>query len=161
MPAQSTLFRNALTRFAAGVTVITARRANRLYGITVSSFTSLSLDPAEILFCLGAHGRAVKGFARGSAFAVHILDDRQKKLAETFAGRGALNWQNIPHQLTSDGVPVLPDVMAVLFCTTRTLHKGGDHRIVIGSVNDILIEEDNTRPLLYSQRSYYALGRKR
>jgi flavin reductase (DIM6/NTAB) family NADH-FMN oxidoreductase RutF len=159
--SSSTLFRNALTRFAAGVTVITAKNRNKIFGVTVSSFTSLSLNPPEILFCLDAQGRAAKGFARDSVFAVHILSDKQKKLAEFFAAKGTTNWQGIAHQLNADGVPVLNDAMAVLFCRTRTIHKGGDHRVVIGSVEDILIEEDNTRPLLYSQRSYYALGRKK
>lgn len=153
------LFRSALSRFATGVTVITTLQRGKPAGITISSFASLSLSPALILFSLGSQARLQDAFTRGTRFAVHILSERQKDMAEHFAHRG----HSLPPaaQFTTDdhGLIILKDCMTVLTCHVTATHPGGDHTVIVGGVDHIAVNEKRKKPLLYSQRHYHGLGR--
>ncbi len=154
-------FRNTLSRFASGVTVMTARHNDQLVGVTISAFTSLSLDPPLVLFCLDKKAATLPVFTPGTAFAAHILHGKQKKIAEHFGRKEPRNWNNIPHHFNEFGVPVLDEHMAVLYCNVAERLAGGDHLIITARVHDAFINDKRPRPLIHTQRAYYYLGRKK
>ncbi len=153
-------FRTALSRFATGVTVVTAMQSGKPVGITISSFTSVSLEPLLILFCLDNKSQLLGGFLKGSAFAVHILSEKQADLARFFASKARHSWHNIPHKISAKDLPILDDVMAALVCKVQSVTAGGDHAIILAQVESLTINEKKRKPLLYTQRHYFRLGRK-
>ncbi|HVY12582.1 MAG TPA: flavin reductase family protein [Alphaproteobacteria bacterium] len=152
-------FRDALSRFASGVTVITAAGAPPS-GVTISAFCALSLNPPLVLFCLDEKSRARKAFKVGVNFAAHILAEDQQHLAHVFSLSGPRHWKKLGADMNGTGAPALKCALAVLQCRVEKMVKGGDHRIIIGRVRKIALNEDKTAPLLHSQRAYYKLGRK-
>lgn len=155
----NSLFREALSRFASGVTVVTAKQGADKVGITIGSFTSLSLHPAQILFCLDERASCLKAFKRGAPFNVHVLSRRQKHLAQLFASARKRDWKEVDHALDDRQVPLLSNCLATLTCHVETWHKGGDHRIIIGAVERIALSEKKQPPLLYHERDYHTARR--
>jgi len=154
MPVEAASFRAALGAFATGVCVVVTRLADgRPTGVTVNSFTSLSLDPPLVLFCLGRGGSALARFAAAPAWSVHVLADHQVELARRFARRSEEAsaqdpWSGIPWREGEDGMPLLPGALARLSCRAERALDGGDHAILIGRV-DALDWRSEGRPLLY------------
>lgn len=141
------------------VTVVTACSAEGApYGITIGSFTSVSLQPPLISFNVSEEANAFERLVSAERFAVHMLSRRQAPLAEHFAdpdlplGRQfeGVRWQDGP-----DGVPVLEGAQAVLHCRAHVHFPAGDSTIVIGRVTGITRRGSvTTGPLLYHQRGY-------
>jgi flavin reductase (DIM6/NTAB) family NADH-FMN oxidoreductase RutF len=147
-------FRAALGAFATGVCVVATRDAGgRPAGVTVNSFTSVSLDPPLVLFCLDRRGSALPRFAPAPAWAVHVLADGQEELARRFARRrseaaAADPWAGLAWDEAEDGLPLLPGCLARLSCRAERLADGGDHAILIGRVAALEWRSEG-RPLLY------------
>jgi flavin reductase (NADH) len=143
-------FREALSRWATGVAVVICRAGDTVEGITVSSLTSLSLDPPLILMAMGEGQRILPTLVAG-AFTVSILGAEQEPLAEHFAGQGdpALR----PELLEDD---VIAGSRAALICSPWANYPGGDHRIVVGHVERIWLGAPD-EPLLYFGREYRSL----
>jgi flavin reductase (DIM6/NTAB) family NADH-FMN oxidoreductase RutF len=152
-------FREALSRFATGVTVVTlgGKKGGPAQGVTISSFAGLSLEPPLVLFCLDEKARALKAFKKGAVFAVNILAENQKQLAKHFARSGAQVSKKIPQIRT--GAPLLTEASASLLCKLEKKLKSGDHTIIIGRVKKIALHQDNPAPLLHAKRKYWSLGR--
>ncbi len=135
---ESRAFRNALARWATGVSVVTARLGDgRPVGVTISSFSSLSLEPPLVLFCLGkttANGEAYSG---GQAFAVNVLADDQREVSEFFANPARDCFEGVSFRLGVNGCPLLIGCLVGLECTLVTTYEGGDHLIVVGRVERI------------------------
>ena len=128
-------FRAALGCFATGVTVITALGPRgELLGNTVNSFSSVSLDPPLILWCMGRHAMSLKSYLSTDHFAVNILAASQRDLSVAFAKAGADKWTDIPYETSHTGCPILKGSMAVFECKTRHTYMGGDHVIFVGEV---------------------------
>jgi flavin reductase (DIM6/NTAB) family NADH-FMN oxidoreductase RutF len=130
--------RDAFGLFATGVTVVTAVRPDgEPVGVTANSFTSVSLEPPLVLWCLAGASSGAPAFVPGAAFAVHILSHHQLELARHFARRAHEKfdldraWPNRPHP------PQLPDVLCRFDCRVHAVHPGGDHLIVVGEVLEI------------------------
>ena len=154
----SALFRDALTRFATGVTVVTAQHLKKPVGVTISSFAGVSLKPPLVLFCLDEKSSALPAFKKSAVFAVHVLADDQEPLAHVFARQGAKDWKKIRSKKHKSGPVILDGVMAVLLCRFSKKHKAGDHHIIVGRVLEISINAKKPRPLLHTQRHYWDLG---
>jgi flavin reductase (DIM6/NTAB) family NADH-FMN oxidoreductase RutF len=154
-------FRNALACFASGVTVVTAPGDGRgPVGLTVSAFCSLSLDPALILVCLDNRTGSIAQFVEPEAgFAVNVLADDQRALSEAFAGPQTYDLHGFGHETGATGAPVLDGVAAALSCRIHAVHDGGDHRIVVGRVEDVRIDQGKS-PLVYFQSSYRGLSER-
>jgi len=149
-------FRRALGLWASGVTVITTRHNGLIYSMTASSFSSLLVDPLEILVCVARSSRFHDAFMASGAFAVNILRDDQRALAEAFASRTRAPQALLDAVETFDGPsgsPVFSPCLAYLDCRTARVFDGGDHSIVIGSVLAAGADE-SARPLLYFNRNY-------
>ncbi len=131
-------FRDALGCFATGVTVVTGLDAEgRPVGVTVNSFSSVSLAPPLILFSLDRVGNSATFFAPGRPFAVNVLARSQVALSERFAGNDADRFRDIGHAPAANGCPVFPGALATLAGSVGANHDGGDHIIVVGRVAEI------------------------
>ena len=147
--------RDAFGCFATGVTIVTAfDSGGSPVGITANSFTSVSLEPPLLLFCLDRRSRRAPILEQAPAYAVNVLHAGQEALSTRFA-RGASSTDaldDIPWD-RQEGAPVLRDAMAVFSCRPHAVHDGGDHVILVGRVIGLRLEPDQD-PLLYFQGRY-------
>lgn len=125
-------YRRALGCFATGVTVMTALGAGGPVGVTVNSFTSVSLAPRLILWCLDLGSERLRAFEAAERFGVNVLEAGQAALSARYAepGGGILG----PHALGPGGAPWLEGALARLDCRTRERLTLGDHRVLVGEV---------------------------
>ncbi|MEV4133483.1 flavin reductase family protein [Dactylosporangium sp. NPDC049742] len=160
----SGLFRRVLRRHAAAVVVVTAPGSPPT-GFTATSFTSVSLDPPLVSFCV-AKAASAWPIVRGAGLVgVHVLTAGQEPVARTFAARGVdryATYATAGGTWTSgpDGVPLLDGVLAVLICEVVNHVEAGDHVIVVASPVHAAHHSDATAtPLVYHDGSYLALDR--
>ncbi|MGF1639343.1 MAG: flavin reductase family protein [Rhodospirillales bacterium] len=158
MTVEPSEFRSALGLFASGVCVVTAvADAGAPVGVTISAFSSLSLEPPLILFCLGNKTRNIDAFVNGSGrFAVNILAEDQVALSERFASQAEDKFAGIACRRSEAGPPLLPGSLAQLECTRVATHVGGDHLIVVGRVERVH-GTGEARPLLRFRGHYRRL----
>ena len=140
--ARARLFRDVLGRFASGVTVVTGRDAGLPVGLTCQSFTSVSLDPPLVLFCVARTSRSWPLIWRSGSFCVNVLADDQAAVSDVMARPGAdkfagLSWS--PGAAT--GSPRIAGATAYVECSVQTVHEAGDHYVVIGRVLDLVAGE--------------------
>lgn len=149
-------FRDALGRFVTGVTVVTTRAADgKPVGVTINSFTSVSLDPPLVLFCLDVRSRCLPAFEACGGFAVHVLGADQRDWSVRFAGGGD-RWDGIGSTAWETGAPIIEGCLAVFECRLEAVHDGGDHTILVGRVIR-LASGRNRRPLAYHLGRYTAV----
>ena len=149
-------FKAALSSWASGVSVVTTNAGGLLYGLTVSSFTSLSLDPPLILVCIDNRNRFPTMVAEAGGFAVSILAREQEAASNYFAGSGRLptpNFTTIEGEWTESGQPVVKGAAAHIVCRLHDQLQRGDHTIIIGEVVEARTD-DSKMPLLYWKRGY-------
>jgi flavin reductase (DIM6/NTAB) family NADH-FMN oxidoreductase RutF len=150
-------FREACGDFTTGVTVITAEGpAGQHVGFTANSFSSVSLDPPLVLFSLGRAATCLPSFESAGHFAINILAEEQRHLAQRFADPAGDKWHGVAFARSETGPPVLDGVLASLECRTEAVLDGGDHRIFIGRV--VRLTRRAGRPLLFARGAYHALG---
>ncbi|MEM1386952.1 MAG: flavin reductase [Pseudomonadota bacterium] len=134
----SRAFRDALSSFATGVTVVTAPgRDGTPVGITASSFNSVSTEPPLILWSVGKTSRSAPSFEAAEYFAVHVLTPEQTDLSNTFAKSGIDKFAQTAFEEDEHGVPILPGTAARFDCRRWAVYEGGDHWIIVGEVLSI------------------------
>lgn len=135
IPGPETLraLRDALGRYATGVSVVTTSGPSGPMGITANSFTSLSLDPPLVLWCPARSSSRFAAFAAASHYSIHVLAADQLALCRHFARSGG-DFDGIAHDQTPEGIPALTDCLARFDCRAHALHDGGDHAILVGEV---------------------------
>lgn len=142
-------FRNALGQFTTGVTVVTTVDAQgHPVGMTVSSFNSVSLDPALVLWSVARSAGSYPAFAQCSHYAIHVLASHHKDLALQFAQRGIDRFAGVAWQPNAHGVPLLEEALATFECRARSQYPEGDHLIMVGEVQ-ACCHAANASPLLY------------
>ncbi len=158
-PFDSRAFRDALGCFATGVCVAATRdRTGAPVGVTVNSFTSVSLDPPLVLFCLDRAAESLQAFLDSESFTVTMLAEDQREVSSNFALRPtAERWDGVSTAALVSGSPVIRGGLAALDCARHAVHDGGDHVILVGRVLSIQSRADG-RPLLYFRGAYGALG---
>lgn len=142
--------RDAFGCFATGVTIITTVTKTGPIGITVNSFSSVSLEPALVSWCPAKCSDRLPAFQENEEFAVHILRDTQSDLAQAFAEQGAPfgdAWRR-----SEVGIPILDDCLCVLECRRVAQHDAGDHLIMVGQVTRAHIHEGN--PLVFGRGGF-------
>jgi flavin reductase (DIM6/NTAB) family NADH-FMN oxidoreductase RutF len=158
VPVDKIQFRTGLSRFASGVTVVTTQDAEaRPLGITVSAFTSLSLDPPLVLVCIERGAYIHDAFQASGVFVVNLLAAEQEDLSRLFASREADKFAGVGYTRGLDGVPVLNDTLAAIECRLKQAHEGGDHTIFVGEVEKVTVR-DGGQPLLYYRGGYARLS---
>lgn len=131
-------FKQAARRFASGVTVVTTRRGPEVYGLTVSAFSTLSIDPLLILVCVRTGNVLSDMVSETQRFVVNILREEQRSVSQYFAtpGRAPVveEFPDIPTRNGATGAPVIENSLAYFDCALEAAHIGGDHMIFVGRV---------------------------
>ena len=158
MPIDSDLFRAVLSRFATGVTIITTRDGEgRDHGMTVSAFSSLSLDPPLVLVAIGHDATMAPVMATATTFGVNILGDAQEELSRRFSDKLDDRFAGVGITRGVFGDARIDDALGTLDCRIVARHPAGDHDIVVGEVEGA--EAHDGRPLLYYRGGYAGIER--
>ena len=154
-------FRHTVGQFVTGVTVIAADIDGSVRGMTANAFTSLSLDPPLVLFCVAKKAHLGQVIHRADGFSVNVLRQEQQNLSTYFAG----GWKEPePPPFTFEpwqGGPMLADSGAALGCTVEAIHEGGDHFIVIGRVQAMYRRAEPWAPLVFATGKYVSLAEEK
>ncbi|MEK7239994.1 MAG: flavin reductase family protein [Gemmatimonadota bacterium] len=146
-------FRAALSRFASGVTVVTARAGDGSdHGMTVSAFSALSLEPPLVLVCLDETATLLPHLLAAATFGVSILGAAQGELSRRFADQAIDRFDGVSFIRAASGPALLDGAVAHLECRRTAVHHGGDHAIVVGEV--LSARTFAEEPLVYFHRWY-------
>ncbi|SFP64476.1 flavin reductase family protein [Sphingomonas rubra] len=149
-------FRKVLGHYPTGVCVVTAiDGGGQPCGLTVGSFTSVSLDPPLVAFFPDKGSSSWPRIAAAGRFCVNVLGSGQEAVCRRFAARGADKFAGVSHRLSAGGSPILDGVIAWIDCALHAVHEAGDHYIVLGRVIELDIERAG-RPLLFFRGRYGA-----
>lgn len=143
--------RDAFGRFATGVTVVTAASDDGPVGITANSFSSLSMEPALVLWSPSMASHRCKYFVRAEHFAIHILSETDKHICDGFA-KNARAFDTLEYRTNKQGVPLIENCLARFECRLVATHPGGDHVIVVGKVENVELRDGN--PLAFYAGKY-------
>lgn len=154
----SRALRNALGRFATGIAIVTAIDPDgHPIGLTVNSFSAVSLDPALVLWCLDNKSHNLVAFQKASHHAINILSADQENLSNRFATWPADRFAGLHWQPGAGGAPLFPDCCATFEVANETALAGGDHTIFIGRVERVS-ETADLAPLLFASGRYRTLA---
>lgn len=150
-------FRSALGTFATGITVITTRGEDHLFGMTANAFSSLSLDPPLVLVCVISDTTGAEMIQGNGIFAVNILGSNQEPISRYFASkdrpRGLDAFSEIAHKTAATGSPILEGAAGFLDCRLHATHDAGDHVIFIGEVLALGFDPE-VQPILFHAGRY-------
>ena len=142
--------RRAFGRYGTGVTVVTTRTARGPLGMTANSFSSVSLDPALVLWSPARASKRHDAFATAAHFCVHVLGTDQRALADHFASQGhdftGFDWSDGP-----EGVPTFSGCLATFHCDTYAVHPAGDHSLILGHVRHATLHDSDTPGLMFDR----------
>ncbi|WP_419954366.1 flavin reductase family protein [Neobacillus niacini] len=145
------LFRDAMGKFATGVTVLLTENEGETHGMTANGFMSVSLDPKLVLISIGHKAKFLEKVSQSKKYTVNILAEDQEHYSRHFAGRPgeAVEFETLDEQ------PVLKGAIAQIACEVVSEHVEGDHTLFIGRVVDLRLEDKN--PLLFFSGKYRQL----
>jgi flavin reductase (DIM6/NTAB) family NADH-FMN oxidoreductase RutF len=153
MPVDDASFRLVLSQFATGVTVVLTRdAAGAPAGLTVSAFTSVSLDPPLALVCVSRRSDAHDAFRESGIFGVSVLGAEQEEVSRRFAWRGPEKFDGFVLEHGETGALLVPGAVAHLECAVVAAHPAGDHTIYVGEIR--VLRASPGPPLLYHRGSY-------
>ncbi len=158
MSIDSRTLRQTVGQFVTGVTIIATEVQGEIHAMTANSFTSLSLDPPLVLFCVGKNTKAGQLIHEATGFSVNILQQNQRDLSTYFAG----GWKEDtppPFSFTTwHSTPRLDGSAAALGCSMHAIHEGGDHWIVVGKVIDVHRGDEDVQPLVFFSGRYASIS---
>lgn len=150
-------FRDAMGSFATGICVMGARRRDgQFIGMTVNSFSSVSLAPPLVLVCLGAHAPRSQAIIDSGRFSLSVLANDQEDVSNHFAKPGEGLTDGAPCRPGENGAPLVDNAAAHIECDIETVHEAGDHMIVIGHVTRVATDPDKGL-LMYVRGRYHPL----
>jgi flavin reductase (DIM6/NTAB) family NADH-FMN oxidoreductase RutF len=153
MPVSQDEFKDALSRFASGVTVVATKDARgKLHGITVSAFCSVSLEPPMVLICIEKATGSHHAFEESGVFVVNVLSASQSSTSERFAAPFEDKFKDAEFYPGLEGIPVLKGALASLECRLTFSYHGGDHSIFVGQVENVIVHDGD--PLIYFRGEY-------
>ena len=144
-------FREALGKFATGVTIVTCHSQIGPLGITANSFASVSLDPPLVLWSPARASKRFQAFETADHFAIHILGKHQHHCCRAFATVGD-DFSEFDWQPSDRNVPLINDCLARFECERHAVHDGGDHAIIVGRVTAATVSDGD--PLVFSEGEY-------
>jgi flavin reductase (DIM6/NTAB) family NADH-FMN oxidoreductase RutF len=146
-------FRQALGRFATGVTVVSTEHEGTVHGMTANGFMSVSLDPLLVLVSIARTARMHDLLERSGHFGVSVLTKAQQELSNHFAGR-PMQDAEVPFHAVS-GVPLIRDALVEVATRTVDAHRAGDHTLFIGEV--LYFDSRDGEPLIFHSGGYREL----
>ncbi len=157
MPVSTDALKQVLSRWATGVTIVTARAGDRIHGMTVSAFSEVSLEPPLVLVCADKTSNTQPLIAEGGVVAVNVLASDQVELSNRFASKEDEHrrFVDLDYESGRTGAPLLAGTLAALDCTVVAAHDAGDHVIYVGRVEEVRCPDGE--PLLYYARGYHRL----
>jgi len=151
------VFRKACARYATGIAVATLQGPDGApEGLTVNSFTSVSLDPPLILVCIAKTATSYPSFQVAKGFVINVLREDQIDLSQHFASSKSDRFEGIAWRSGAHGAPLLDGVLAALECAVHSSFDAGDHTVFVGQVERA--ESHEGVPLLYFASAYRKLG---
>lgn len=161
MPVEPEDLRVAMRRWATGVTIVAATHDGTTSGMTVSSFTSVSLEPPQVLVCIEQGTRTHAAISQSGAFAVSLLNGDQAALSSRFGGQvneTESRFAGVPTYAQSTGSPILEGAIAFLDCRVVAAHEAETHTIFVGLVEASGVSDDARPPLIYYSQGYRHLA---
>lgn len=154
-------FKRAAAKFPSGVAIVTSGHGSVVHGITVSAFSSLSLDPPQVLVCIARWSKINRLVLASNTFAVNILASDQAQLSDFFARPGrdpvtTFTELEVPHSIGASGCPIIDGAAAYFDCCVVMANESGDHSVFFGDVVAAHADPDKS-PLVYFDRGYRAL----
>ncbi|HEX4275060.1 MAG TPA: flavin reductase family protein [Bryobacteraceae bacterium] len=147
------LYRRTCAQFATGITVVTTLDSHgHPHGMTVNSFSSVSLDPPLVLVSIDLRNAILGHFISTSWFAINILAEHQEDLSRRFSSTSENRFVDVDWHPGASGTPLLDGVLAQLECSVVKTFEGGDHTILIGEVRGASYREG--RPLVFFDSRY-------
>lgn len=150
--------RQAFGTYATGVTIITCLHEGGPVGFTANSFTTVSLEPPLILFCIGRSRESFEAIQAAPTFCINVLSSSQKALSSRFAKSGPAKWEGVDYLPDASGNPTFSDAAAVFACKRSSIIDAGDHALILGEVFNYWHRVDAT-PLVYCRSDYYSISR--
>ena len=160
MTVRPEILREALRQWTTGVTIVSSHHNGQRHGMTVSSFTSVSLAPPLVLVSLEQNTRTHQLVRASQSFGVTILDTSQVEISNQFAGRqteDADRFANLSTHTLVTGVPILDQYLTALDCRVVSELEMGTHTVFIGEVVALEVNENQQDPLVYYNRDYRQL----
>lgn len=156
-PAVRDRFREVLSRFGSGVVVITSTdQTGSPVGVTMGSFTSISMEPPLVGFFAGHTSSTLPHVLEAGSFCVNVLSEDQHLLARSFARSGSDKFSDVAWTIGQGGAPLLAGAHAWIECTVSAHRPIGDHELVVGHVGALLVPFD-TAPLLFHGSEFHGL----
>ena len=172
MPVDPEMLRAVMRHWPTGVAVLTSRYGGQAHGMTVNSFTSISLEPPLVLACIERNVRTHALVEQSRVFAISFLREGQDWISDRFAGRDSENldrFEGLATYTAVTGAPILADNLGHLDCAVSADHRAGDHSIFVAEVVSAAVGSVRARrggdghdqaglgPLLYFNRGYHRL----
>jgi flavin reductase (DIM6/NTAB) family NADH-FMN oxidoreductase RutF len=158
MDFDTNAFRKALGCFPTGVAVVTARLpGGHPMGITVNSFTSVSLDPPLVLWCIDHRSDRFDTFIKAGGYVISVLGTAHEPVSVRLAQTGSHSLEGVQLLETELGAPALADALAIFECERHAVYDGGDHSILVGRVLRFARREAGA-PLVFFKGRYGALA---
>ena len=151
-------FRDAVGSFATGVMVMTCTGdAEELIGVTMNSFSSVSLDPPLVSFCIADSLTEFKTLLETEKFALNLLREDQQDLSNQFAKTGPDKWKDVSYREGPNSAPIIEPNHGVLLCTKHAQYECGDHYIIVAHVDE-LVNGGDEAPLVFYRGKYRKLS---
>lgn len=155
-------YREVVGRFPTGVTIVTTRAGGRHHGMTVNSFTSVSLDPVLVLVSIARRTRLHDLIVTAGAWGVSVLGADAASVSREFARKGrpiGAGLDAVPHRFGPvTGALLLVDAVATVECRTVAVYPGGDHSLLLGEVLGVDTPRPDLPPLVYHRGDYARLA---
>ena len=149
------LLRHVLGHYPTGVAVITAHTEHGPVGMSMNSFTSLSLQPPLVLFCPSATSTTWPALRAVGKIAINVLSAGQEALSRKFATRAVDRFSDASWSVGQNGAPLLHDALGWLECTVCSEAPAGDHTVVIAEIERMNVHWEITEPLVFFRGRYY------
>jgi 3-hydroxy-9,10-secoandrosta-1,3,5(10)-triene-9,17-dione monooxygenase reductase component len=153
LPPDPATYRTVLGHFATGVALVTAMHDNEPVGMACNSFTSVSLEPALVLFCAAKSSSTWPRIQAAKKWAANFLAEDGEEMCRLFAQKGADRFAHVPYTIGRSGAPILDRALAFVDCETEAEHDAGDHLIVVGRVLELGYAPEG-KPLIFYRGGY-------
>ncbi|HEU5271960.1 MAG TPA: flavin reductase family protein [Jatrophihabitans sp.] len=154
--AGADIFRHVLGHYPTGVAVITAQTPDGPLGMSMNSFTSLSLQPPLVLFCPAEASLTWPRLRQAGRIAINVLSAGQESVSRSFAARIDDRFAGLAWSAGENGAPLLDDALGWLECTVHAEYPGGDHLVVIAAIDRMGVHRQIADPLVFFKGAYYA-----